>query len=577
MAKSVKSSSGAGCMVLFSLPFAGVGIFMTYLLLSTLWAGYAMQSWEGVPARIVHTELVELDGDDSTTYKVEARYEYTYEDKTYTGTRVAISSSADNIGTYQHDIHNELQRHQESEEPFRCYINPDDPADSVLYRDIRWFMLMLYGVFIVAFGGFGFGMMFFSIKGGKAAKAEEEQKIRHPETPWLWNGDWAQGRIRSSTKLKAIGVCAFATLWNAISWPIAILAMGERAVNPAVYAVLLFPLVGLITAAAAARTLIAWYKYGESVLAMASVPGVIGGALRGVVQTNVNLRPEEGFHLTLSCINRRTSGSGKSRTTHEHVLWQDARVMKREILEQDPTQSHIPVLFAIPYDARASDDEDSNNQIIWRLEATAKVPGADYTAQFEVPVFKTAESSPDFVLDESALTPYQAPGTSRPGLEMSGVRVTPLASGGKRFVLPMARHKSAALGVTLFLAIWTGAIVFMLKAGAPILFPIVFSLFEVLTLYLALDLWFYKSRIEVNFQVLTLAGSILGIGSTHTLYYEQIQDISVTRGMQVGNKLYYGVKVKMNNGKSHTAAKRLDNRQQAEQLAKEIEKALSGA
>jgi hypothetical protein len=47
------------------------------------------------------------------------------------------------------------------------------------------------------------------------------------------------------------------------------------------------------------------------------------------------------------------------------------------------------VEFQIPSDCEPSDERNPNDRTLWRLTASAKVPGIDYSATFEVPVFKT--------------------------------------------------------------------------------------------------------------------------------------------------------------------------------------------
>lgn len=53
----------------------------------------------------------------------------------------------------------------------------------------------------------------------------------------------------------------------------------------------------------------------------------------------------------------------------------------------------MPIDFHIPFDNQSSDDSDQYNKIIWRVGASAEVAGVDYETKFEVPVFKTADSS----------------------------------------------------------------------------------------------------------------------------------------------------------------------------------------
>ena len=61
----------------------------------------------------------------------------------------------------------------------------------------------------------------------------------------------------------------------------------------------------------------------------------------------------------------------------------------------------VPVLFAIPFESQETSRSKSQRDIEWRLELSAKMPGVDYKSRFDVPVFKTADSRPDFKLDES--------------------------------------------------------------------------------------------------------------------------------------------------------------------------------
>jgi len=418
-----------------------------------------------------------------------------------------------------------------------------------------------------------------SLFSARMQRTENSLRTHNPERPWLWKEEWATGEIKSSTKALMLFVLFFAAMWNAIAIPMSAIVLNEAVLGDGDrkgLIVLLFPAVGLLLIAWAAYLVIQWRKFGRSVFRMAEVPGVIGGKLSGVVEVPVNIRPEGGFHLTLNCINKRTTGSGKNRSTHEHVLWQDTRVVSRELYEDDPTRTAIPVAFGIPYDARATDSSDSNNEIIWRLEAKAAVAGVDFHAQFDVPVFMTEASSPGFVLDETPLAPYLAQSDPLTGLAASGVRVTPLSGGGVRMEFPMARHKGLATGMTVFLALWTGVIVIMLKFGAPILFPIVFGLLELLFLYLVLDMWFGSSRIEARFQELEFSGGLFGGGKTRNLLFEEIEEIKPTRGMQSGSKLYYSLAVKTTAGKTHTIAKNIEGLRTAEMVAKTLTDALGG-
>src|SRR6185312_14434063 len=156
---SPRSGGIVGCIGLFLLPFAAVGTFMFYLILADLHGWFKMQSWVEVPARIVTAKLeTHSDSDGGTTYKTTAQYEYVYQDKRYTSTRVSRYGGADNIGSFQEDIYYQISPYQNSEKPFRCYVNPSAPQESILYRKARMGMVMFYSIFAFCFGGVSYGI-----------------------------------------------------------------------------------------------------------------------------------------------------------------------------------------------------------------------------------------------------------------------------------------------------------------------------------------------------------------------------------------------------------------------------------
>ncbi len=149
-----------GCLNLLALPFAAVSLGMLGLLLWTCYDYMAVQRWQETPATIVHAELkANSDSDGGTTYQATAEYRYRYRERNYTGTRVSLHSGSDNIGYFHKNVHRELKQYQQSGQPFRCYVNPDRPAEAILYRTLRWEMIGFYSLFVVAFGAVGFGLL----------------------------------------------------------------------------------------------------------------------------------------------------------------------------------------------------------------------------------------------------------------------------------------------------------------------------------------------------------------------------------------------------------------------------------
>lgn len=568
---------GMGCLILFATPFAGVGLFVGYLAFSMFFGWIEVLGWQEVPARIHSVELIE-HVDDSVTYRVEAHYEYRYLGETYQADRVSLSDSSDNVGSFHQDNYRELARYQESGETFRCFVNPDEPSESILYRNLRWGLFALMLIFALVFGGVGFGLIIGAFVGQRIVTKQEGQKAAHPDEPWLWDHNWTGGRIRSGSKAKAIGITIFATIWNLISMVPAFLIWDEYAKgNTLILLVLLFPLVGILMAIAAIRLWMQFFKFRQSFFEMTRFPGFLGGMFRGHILTGMKEAPEAGVHLTLSCVRSETSGSGKNKSTTERVLWQEADLVDRAHLAHTPSGWRIPVELGIPYDAGppSSTDRDEDS-VFWRLEAGAAVPGVDFEADFRVPIFRTSNSDPDFEWEPKESPGILSAASLQEELRAAGIHVEPSSSGGQRITFARARNKGAALSLTVFLAIWTGALWMMIHFGAPIIFPIIFGLFEILLVWAAIDLWLTRRVIEVNRAEITYSRGVFGAGKHRVVARDDVNSIKPTRGMQSGSKLYYQIEVREKAGKKHTLASQIGSLRLAKTLIREIEDALGG-
>jgi len=438
----------------------------------------------------------------------------------------------------------------------------------------QWMNGIFFSIFGLIFGGFGFGLWVGLFYASRAKKRTDAIKAAHPQEPWLWKDQWAGGCIRSSTRSAMITACIFALFWNFISITVCAMVIPaelKKGNHKALFA-LIFPVIGVGLLIWAARETIRWKKFGESIFKMLSVPGVPGGQLNGAIQTSVKIRPEDGFHLKLRCINRVTTSSGKNSSTTENILWEDEKTMARELLADDPRRSGIPVFFQIPSDCRESDDSNSNNRILWRLDAGAKVPGVDYFAQFEVPVFRTAGS------DSNAAAPvadptlaYQAPPEPYKLPPQSRIQVRETAQGGREFVFPALLNPGVAVVVALILAIFSAATWFMATTGkAPIFFPIVFGFADLIILLILINLLFKSSRITADASGLTVATRWLLFRSVKNLAAADVASITTKIGMTSGENVYYDIHVIARAGSDITAASSIKDKKEADWLADQM-------
>ncbi len=82
-AKGPSSRRAVIFLLLFLLPFAGGGTFVAYLAGSMVTTWVRAQSWQEVPARILSLDLDSSTSDGSTTYRLEATYEYAFGERLY--------------------------------------------------------------------------------------------------------------------------------------------------------------------------------------------------------------------------------------------------------------------------------------------------------------------------------------------------------------------------------------------------------------------------------------------------------------------------------------------------------------
>jgi len=542
---------GSGCLALFALPFAGVGVGMLWLAIPTVAQSRAAAEWVETPCKILSAEMEVSRGSDSTSYKCVARYSYQFNGRGYESERVSFSKGSDNIGSFQQDCLKTIRARKRAGTSI-CYVNPDEPSSSVIFRGVRWGMIGFYMIFVLTFGGVGFGLLIFSVFGARLKKKEGVARLQNPGQPWLWRPEWQSGTIKSTDKKGMIALLCFTLFWNLISFPVGFMAFSEGYLKDGqkgALLALLFPLVGTFLIIAVVCAVLRYRKYGATTLQLASTPGVIGGKLAGIIHVPVHIVPEDGFSVRLRCIHRYTTGSGKSRSTHEDTRWEDYRKFSTELLATDYTRTALPVLFAVPYDAEESNVDAGEDGIHWRVEAEAKTRGIDFKTTFDVPVFRTEESSEDFVLDESSIKQYEAEVSPDDLLQQHKLVVEPIP-GGICWRFPAARQKKHAIGLTLFFTLWTAAIVAMLKFGAPILFPIAFGFFDLFLAWAFLDMWLISSRVEITHRTVTVTRGVFGLGIPKVIPLKDVQDIEIKRGMQSGNTVFYGLKLVTDEGKS---------------------------
>ncbi len=458
-------------LFLFALPFASFGTWMLWLVGSELSDAWVMRSWEPVSAELERAGVETRRGDDSDTYLAYASYRYTYAFVSYTGDRVSLSSWADNIGNYQRDIGRRLADALARGEAIEIWVDPNEPSSSIIDREPRWGLIAFKSVFVLLFGGVGYGL---AIAAFLRRPAPDIGDAVVGDTPWLANPAWQGAPLRSGSRAAMWGAWAFAALWNLVSMPLPFLLYPEvtEKANYAALLGLIFPIVGVGLLVWAVRRTAEWRRFGASPLTLDPFPGAIGGHVGGRIEMNLPYSSADRFELTLTCVRSRISGSGKNRSRRETARWQDHRLA---YTEPGSTGTRLAFRFDVPEDLDAADaSKASDSYTIWRLGLEAETAHGKVDRSWELPVYPTGESSRN--IDERRLgeaETAQARADDSSLLERLSLRQTPR---GRSLYYPMGRNLGSSLMGFLIGAVFAGAGVFLILGEGALFMGSVFTL-----------------------------------------------------------------------------------------------------
>jgi hypothetical protein len=446
-------------------------------------------------------------------------------------------------------------------------------------------------MFASVFALIGAGLMFGAVYGYQKLKQNEATKAANPNSPWLWQADWATSKALSLTRNSAIGWWIGTILASMIVVPIISTALPPLLRNSDPKALILiglclFPAILLV---GALRATMRRERYGKTYLEFNSLPFSPGKHVSGQIQLRLPTSTPHGVDLQLSCVRRIITGSGKEQTTNEIVLWQGENNVPQAALASGPLGAAIPVDFGIPQDAYETDHEQPRDQLLWLLTAKADVPGVDYSDKFEVPVFRTAGSTSsaapvaNFTTSSFATSFGSAAGTA-PAFESDSSEVSaPLNpkvvvstrnDGSTEFYFPAFRNRGQTLGLLLFTAVWTGIIYFLAHSKAPFFFAVVFGFFDLILIYGFFQSAFGSTRIVVGGGKIISQRQMLGARSPREVPFSDVQAIIAGMGIQSSNAINgsYRLRLHTKSGEDFSLADNISDRQEARWIVGQIEK-----
>ncbi|HVE71458.1 MAG TPA: hypothetical protein VNI54_08830 [Thermoanaerobaculia bacterium] len=382
-------------------------------------------------------------------------------------------------------------------------------------------------------------------------------RAQHPNEPWLWRSDWTARTVRQSADLGGWCLFGFAVIWNLFCIPVWFLAPWRGPWDAKAILLASFPISGVLLLLLAVYATLRRRKYGVSVCRIEHSPIPLGTTFRGELEVRLHESPPAGFALRLASLRRTVSGSGKNRSTHEVVLWQDEQTITHGVMPS-PNGVRLPFRFELPIDAEPCDFSNPNRVTLWRLDVSADVPGIDYEASFELPVFGRSESTES----SSYVTPH-SPSSWHPPREIS--------VSGETIVVRSGARAGDWIGYVMFFALWYGALFLFRKLGAPLWVPLAFGAFGGLFVLFAIDFLLGRTTITANRRALTVRRRWLGIGfSSRTFALPDLVRIEHHIGVTAGSRAYHNVRAVLRDGRTRTVARHLRNRRDAEMLAARV-------
>lgn len=602
-------------LLLFGLAFAGGGAYLLSQTAGAMWQDWhAMRSWQ--PA---YGKLLSVSGADNQT---RARYRYDVDGLRFENDRVYVAEFNDNIGSYHDELRSRLERHESTGAPVTVWVNPNDPSQAVIDRDMRWGLFSLISAFCAAFILAGLLVVYAALNGGNSrtisqrpplsalrreweekqkdpnfsdtlleyarqrhAELEEGEKDARDRQNWRTRKGWETSIILSEAKRGTFVLWFFALAWNAISAPV-LFFLPEELDNGNLLALVgvIFPLAGVYLLFLAIRSTLEYRRFGTVAFEMDPHPGAIGGHVGGHILVphlsyDIATNPAAKLTVRLECVYSYMSGSGDDRSRREDIKWAEEG---SPLVEHAAQGVQLAFRFNVPDNLPEADPTQTGAYHFWRVDVKAGIPGTDLKRQYNIPVFRTGESSRSVRHDISAQVAKRKEQESevvRQQIARGNFDIPALsramnyreAGGEIRMSFPMFRNKL----LTAFAAIFAGGFGFAahsmsgiaFKGGISGLLVAVFSIPFVLVAMLAsiatVYLLFNNLRVRIARNEVTVLRRLLFIPVfSRRLNVTDIAWLAIRKtgstGQGIGKIEHFKLIAQDHAGKSVTLAEDLD-------------------
>ena len=408
----------------------------------------------------------------------------------------------------------------------------------------------------------------------RQGKQAETRAHLYPDQPWLWKPMWAERRIKLSNRSVVAACLAALAVYGFVLVPVG-LWMASQKQATVVY--VFFGLIGLFLLAVI-RMMWLNRRWGSSELEILTLPGVIGGPFRGKVILSESLPDGTALRVTLNCNRIRTNRMHPSGETHSvtDTIWQDQKILVTSPSMAQPNAVAIPCSFAIPisceptslntigFSSSTGSGSDEQVSIYWQLSVGMKDPLDVRQVTFEVPVFRTQSSSPDYQDSAAAEAPYLETEDVRAVLESLPLQRDYLASGERlRFSLMRRRDFFWMVVFTLAVTLGLGAIFRYVSMPGALLAAFLPGFLVILCYKTLIEALTWSADIEITDRAATFTAGYLWSRRRYEFPRGRLPRLECREEMRRQSGSTYCVSLVPAEGRPCVLVKRLDGKQNA--------------
>lgn len=354
----------AGFFGIFLL--AGLGFLIPFFLLPA-YRVVTAGGWVETPCRVIESEVWSHSGDDSTTYSINILYEYEVDGRAYRSNTYGFMGGSSSGYNAKDKV---VQAHPPGRETV-CWVNPDDPYDAALNRDVGWeFLIGLVPMVFVLVGVIGiYSSLFGNPFAGRSPGAlSDRATMPLPRAPV---GASSAGQVElkpeSSRIGGCIGVAVFAAFWNGI---ISIFIYGALSEGSWFMGLFLIPfvLVGLGAIGGGIYTFLGLFNpEPKLILGTGHLP--VGETTSLQYSLDGKVHVVKRLRILLEAREEVRYRRGTDTVTEESFFHREALLETTETSQMASGQVEV----IIPFETMHS-FESANNKIIWRVRIVGEIP-----------------------------------------------------------------------------------------------------------------------------------------------------------------------------------------------------------